>query len=169
MKCEKCGYESEDNKLFQDIFLCSVCRQFAPPSDLGAYLAEKIDGRVLDPFRKFSKANISGMTNKFKQGNVMSRAAFGYKIVNKEMVIDQEKSLIVQSIFQDFLNQEISLNALAKKYGFSVNGLKKILKNFTYLGKLKFSGGIIQGKHQPIISSELFNKVQNKIESIGKK
>ena len=64
MKCEKCGYESEDNKLFQDIFLCSVCRQFAPPSDLGAYLAEKIDGRVLDPFRKFSKANISGMTNK---------------------------------------------------------------------------------------------------------
>ncbi len=165
MRCEKCGYESDENKLFQETCLCSICRQFAPSSNLGEYLSEKIDSRVLDSFRKFSRSNISGMNDKFKQGNVMSRAAFGYRIVNKELVVDEEKKLQVQGIFQDFLNQETSLNSLAKKYGFSVNGLKKILKNFTYLGKVKFSGGIIQGKHQPIISSELFNKVQNKLEN----
>ncbi len=165
MKCEKCGFDSEDNKKFRDIFLCSICRQFAPSDNLKEYLAEKIDFKQLESFRKYSKANISGMREKFNQGNIMSRAAFGYKIVNKELVADEEKKLLVQLIFQEFLNQNSSLNSLAKKYGFSVNGIKKILKNFTYLGKVKFSNNIIQGKHQPIISSELFNKVQNKLEN----
>ncbi|MCX6748791.1 MAG: recombinase family protein [Candidatus Pacearchaeota archaeon] len=164
MKCEKCGYESEENKKFREAYLCQVCRQFAPSENLQDYLNEKVDSKALESFRRFSKANISGMKEKFKQGNIMSRAAYGYKIVNKELVPDEEKKILVQGIFQDFLNQDASLNALAKKYGFSVNGLKKILKNFTYLGKVKFSGGILQGKHQPIISSELFNKVQNKLE-----
>jgi len=58
----------------------------------------------------------------------------------------------------------MSLNKLAKKYNFSVNGIKKILKNFTYIGKVKFSGQIIDGEHEPIISPTLFNKVQNKLE-----
>jgi dTDP-4-amino-4,6-dideoxygalactose transaminase len=58
--------------------------------------------------------------------------------------------------------------ALAKKHNFSVNGLKKILRNFTYIGKVKFDGQIHQGKHQAIISSMLFNKVQDKLDKIKK-
>ena len=46
-------------------------------------------------------------------------------------------------------------------------GIKKILRNFTYIGKVKFSGQILQGKHEAIISPELFNKVQNKLENLG--
>jgi hypothetical protein len=34
----------------------------------------------------------------------MSRAPFGYKIENKELIVDEEKKLIVPQIFFDFLN-----------------------------------------------------------------
>ena len=48
-----------------------------------------------------------------------------------------------------------------------VNGLKKILTNFTYIGKIKFNNQIFNGNHQPILSSTLFNHVQNKFERLG--
>src|SRR3989344_7176684 len=171
--CEKCSYESEENKSIKledkEIYLCSICKQFAPSNNLQEYLQEKIDWKVLESFRKFqdrTKLKI-GMQEKAKQGKIMSRAPHGYKLVNKELVLDEEKKLIVEEIFRTFLEQDISLNQLAKKFNLSVNGLKKILRNFTYMGKTKFAGQISQGKHQPLISSELFNKVQTKLEKLN--
>ena len=169
MKCEKCGYDSLDNKKFSntEIYLCQICRQFASSDNLSEYLQEKIDWRQLESFRKQKNKNLQGMKNKIKEGKIMSRAAFGYKIEKKELIPDLEKQLIVEELFRTFLEQNISLNQLARQFGFSVNGIKKILKNFTYIGKVKFEGQIGPGKHSPIISSELFNKVQNKIETLN--
>ncbi len=166
-RCRKCNYESNENRKISDnVYLCSVCRKFLPSSksEIPLYLQEKTDWQNLETFRKFSHSGKTGMKEKAKQGNIMSRAAFGYKIENKQLIPDEEKSLIVQKIFMDFLSQEISLNQLAGKYGFSVNGIKKILKNFTYIGRIKFDGQILSGSHKPIISPELFNKVQSKLE-----
>ena len=166
MACEKCGYEGEENEN-----LCSICKQFAPIDEekLKEYLDEKIDWRLLESFRKFlgERKTTKGMEKMAEEGKVMSRAAFGYKIIGGNLIIDEEKKLIVQKIFMEFLNESISLNQLSKRYGFSVNGLKKILRNFTYIGKVKFSGIISQGKHEAIISPELFNKVQRKLEEFG--
>ena len=108
-----------------------------------------------------------GMVEKAVQGNLMSRAPFGYKIENKKLV-PAENFREVEEIFEEFLNKDISLTKLAKKHNFSVNGLKKILKNFTYIGKIKFNNQIHDGNHEPIISSTLFNHVQNKLEKIKK-
>lgn len=166
-KCEKCGYESEENRLIDKICLCSVCSKFAPSSNLAAYVKEKIDGKLLETFRKASNRNIEGMQKKAQEGRVMSRAPFGYKIESKQLIPDEQNKLLIEEIFRTFLESDMSLNQLAKKYNFSVNGLKKILKNFTYIGKVKFSGQIIQGKHQPLITTELFNKVQLKLEKLG--
>jgi len=169
-KCEKCGYESCENKKIDQVYLCSICSQFAPDKDkLLKYLEEKIEWKSLETFRKFGKKTTFGMQEKANQGKVMSRAAFGYKIVNKELIIDESQKLIIQEIFRTFLEQDISLNQLAKKHNFSVNGIKKILRNFTYIGKIKFAGQVTQGKHISIISPELFNKVQSKLENLGVK
>ena|SRR6056297_2015085 len=107
-----------------------------------------------------------GMLKKAQSGNVMSRAAFGYKIQEGRLIPAENKE-VVGNIFLDFQNNKISLNKLAKKYGFSINGIKKILTNFTYIGKIKFNGELHQGKHQPLISSMLFNHVQDKLERMG--
>ena len=106
------------------------------------------------------------MIKKASQGNLMARPPFGYKITNGKL-IPAENFREVEEIFEDFLNNKISLRQLSEKHHFSVNGLKKILKNFTYIGKIKFNNQIHEGTHQPIVSSTLFTHVQNKLERLG--
>ena len=126
---------------------------------------------IISAMAEFER-NVTGERTKFsmdkkvRDGSPITRAAFGYKMENKNLV-PAEDSYLVQEIFQDFLNTEISLTKLSKKYGFSVNGIKKILTNITYLGKNKFNKQIHQGTHQQLISSTLFNHVQNKLDKLG--
>jgi DNA invertase Pin-like site-specific DNA recombinase len=118
---------------------------------------------------KLQKANQKkGMITKASKGKPMSRAAFGYNLTYGNLVPSQNFRE-VEEIFEEFLNTNISLTQLANKHHFSVNGMKKILKNFTYIGKIKFNNEIHEGKHQSIISSTLFNHVQNKLERLGVK
>ena len=107
-----------------------------------------------------------GMIKKATEGNLMSRAPLGYNIENKKLIHAENKSEVIE-IFEEFLNEKISLRKLAEKHKLSVNGLKKILTNFTYIGKVKFNNQIYEGTHEPIISSTLFNHVQNKLEKLG--
>ncbi len=107
-----------------------------------------------------------GMINKASKGNLMSRPAFGYRIENNKL-IPAKNSEEVREIFEEFLNEKISLSQLARKHNLSVNGLKKILTNFTYIGKIKFNNEVHDGNHEPIISSTLFNHVQNKLGKLG--
>ena len=170
-KCIKCGHESEDNLEKFRIPLCNICYRFCPNSEdkFKEYVNEKIDGNTLKTFRKFSEIENpqkKAMIKKATSGNIMSRPAFGYKLENGKL-IPAQNFREVEEIFEEFLTKKISLTQLSKKHNFSVNGLKKILKNFTYIGKIKFNNQIHEGNHQPIISSTLFNHVQNKLERLG--
>jgi len=130
----------------------------------------KLMFHIISAFAEFER-NVTGERTKFsmdkkaRDGGLVSRAPFGYKIEDKKL-IPKEDSYLVQELFQDFLNNEISLTKLSQKYKLSVNGLKKILTNQTYLGKIKFDGQTHQGTHQTLISSTLFNHVQNKLEKL---
>lgn len=107
-----------------------------------------------------------GMIERVSQGDVVSRAPFGYVIEDGKLTPAQNY-VEIEEIFQEFLTSNISLRQLSEKHNLSVNGLKKILTNFTYIGKVKFNNQIHQGNHRPIISTTLFNHVQNKLERLG--
>jgi len=123
--------------------------------------------KQLETLKQNSRGEVQkkGMVAKALKGNLMSRAPFGYKIESKKL-IPAGNYLEVEEIFEEFLNEKISLTKLAEKHKLSVNGLKKVLKNFTYLGKIKFNNQIHEGNHEPIISSTLFNHVQNKLDRL---
>ncbi len=122
--------------------------------------------KEIEKLKQRGEIQKQGMIKKAIKGSVMSRAPFGYKIENKKL-IPTKNYLEVEEIFEEFLSSKISLRQLAKKYDFSVNGLKKVLTNFTYIGKIKFNNQIYEGDHKPIISSTLFNHVQNKLERLN--
>ena len=172
MKCEKCGYKSGDNKKKGEVFLCSVCYQFSPDDkkSLNRYVNEKIESSVLETFRKYhvpqGEKQKQGMIRKASKGSLMSRAPFGYKLTEGK-IAPAENYQEVEEIFGEFLADKVSLRKIAEKHKFSVNGLKKILKNFTYIGKIKFDNQIFDGTHEPIISTTLFNHVQDKLERLG--
>lgn len=171
-KCIKCGYENETNKEKFGLVLCNICHRFAPndQNEFKQYVQEKTNSENLEVFRKYAKPvgenQKQGMIEKAEKGELMSRAPFGYNI-EKGRLIPAVNSEEVREIFEEFLNTNQSLRKIAEKYKFSVNGLKKILTNFTYIGKIKFNGQIHQGNHQPLISSTLFNHVQNKLSNLG--
>ncbi len=108
-----------------------------------------------------------GMIKKASQGRHVSRVPFGYKWENKKL-IPAENFREIEEIFEEFLQKDMNLSRLARKHNFSINGLKKILRNFAYVGKVKFDGQIHQGKHQALISSTLFNKVQDRLDKLKK-
>lgn len=169
MVCEKCSYlDEKETKIFGRT-LCRICAFFAPEKeeDFNKYIEEKIDWRNLETFRKYGqkigKKQKEGMEKKAKEGKIMSRIPFGYSLVNGQL-IENENASKVHSIFKEFLETDISLNKLSKKYGFSINGLKKILKNRVYLGEIKFNGQYFKSSHKPLISPEIFYAVQRKLE-----
>ena len=169
MPCEKCNYQDKKEVEKFNKKLCKVCAQFAPEKiqDFQNYISEKIDWKVIDTFRKYNQSpgqkQKQGMDTKAKQGNLVTRAPFGYDVVEGKLVPNQEASK-VHSLFSVFLNKDYSLNSLAKNYALSVNGVKKILTNRTYLGEIKFDGKLNKGTHAKIISDEIFYAVQRKLK-----
>jgi hypothetical protein len=180
-KCKKCGYYSPLGKGLvvnkeNNIAICDICNTFAPSEEdkFKEYISEKINWQSLETFRKFNinkashSPNKKGMILGAKQGKLMARPAYGYRVLDGKLIPDEQESQNITLIFEEFSNGK-SLNQIAQQYRLSVNGIKKILKNFTYLGKIKFAGNIVQGSHSPLISSELFNRVQQRFESLNKK
>lgn len=171
MECAKCGYDSEKNRKRGDKILCDVCRRLAPDDDSSfeKYVGEKIDKESLEPFRKYLQnegKRKKTMVKMATKGNLMSRAPFGYRTEEKKLIPAENYQEVIE-IFEEFLNEKTSLRKIAEKHQLSVNGLKKVLRNFTYIGKIKFGNQIYEGDHKPIISTTLFNHVQNKMERMG--
>ena len=170
--CEKCSYISADLTEKFGHTLCNFCMYFSPDKKdlMEKYIQEKVDFRHIQTYRKQGiTKNYKGkmkMKNLAKNGIVVSRPAFGYSVVNKKLKPNQDAQVVV-NIFSEFLEKNISLTSLSKKYGFSINGIKRILTNFTYIGKIKFGKQIYQSSHNPIISSTLFNQVQDKLEKLN--
>ncbi len=168
MVCVKCGYLDKNEKTIFGKKLCSVCAKFAPDNeeDFEKYISEKIDWKILDTFRKHNLRSQGKtkktMSKRASEGKVMSRPPLGYDVVDGKLQPNQDAAK-VHSLFKIFLEKDCSLNSLAKNYGLSVNGLKKILTNRTYLGEIKFDGTLNKGNHEPIISAEIFYAVQRKL------
>lgn len=122
--------------------------------------------KEIEKFSTIRENQKQAMIAKATKGKLMSRAPFGYSFVDGSLV-PAENFHEIDEIFEEFLHENLSLRKLSEKHKLSVNGLKKILKNFTYIGKVKFNNQVFTGNHQPIISSTLFNHVQNKMERLG--
>lgn len=180
-RCNKCGFYSPMGKGLEinpdfNIVLCNVCSIFAPGEveKFDHYVQEKLEWQNLETFRNsgMNRASHSphknSMIAKSKQGMLMARPAFGYDVKKGQLIVNPETSETVRDIFKSFL-AGTSLNQISKRFGISLNGIKKILKNFTYLGKIKFDNQILQGNHAPIISSDIFNQAQSCFEEIYKK
>ncbi len=95
---------------------------------------------------------------------------YGYITRDKRLVPDGQKSQKLKTIFETFAGTGCladTYQTLKSKHifddkdlPFSKAHLQSILKNEVYLGKVKFSGKVYSGLHQPLISDELFNHVQ---------
>lgn len=113
--------------------------------------------------------------------------AYGYKSINKELVIVEEQAEVIREIFKLYLDgwgykkiamhlTNIGIKTL-KNEEWSIQGIKQVLDNPLYAGFIQYgkhkdweknrrSGKqndpiIVEGKHKPIISIDTWEKTQN--------
>ena len=130
-----------------------------------------------------------GTLQKVKKGGTATRAPLGYrnvgKIVNdfeeRVVVIDEDRAPHIQWLFEQYATGEWSFERLATavtERGLTLRPTKSrpaspvnfkqvaaILTNRYYLGYVSYGGVEYPGKHEPIISTELFTTVQDVIAS----
>ena len=95
---------------------------------------------------------------------------FGYNLENKKFAINEEEAKIVKNIFDSYVSSEslsgvyneLKYKNLKDRDGhyFSKSRIYYILRNIVYLGKHKYAEKIYRGLHQPIITENTFNLVQ---------
>ncbi len=127
---------------------------------------------ILSVFAQLERENIRertrmGMQERVKSGLWMGggRVPFGYSYdPSKDILVPDKHAEDVKRIFELYL-QGYSTTQLADMFEVSEDKqITDILGRITYLGKIKFRGEIFDARHEPIISQELWDKVQRERE-----
>ena len=130
---------------------------------------------------------------RFEQGKPWNSTMLGYRIENEQLVVVPEEAAIVRQIFLDYLSgmgKNAIANKLSRSgitapsmKNWSYTGVCKILKNEKYIGNMVLQKTyrpdfrtkkdvvnkgfarqyFVEGSHEPIISKELFDAVQQEM------
>ena len=122
-----------------------------------------------------------GNRQKLRRGEWPGQKPLGYIYDHRlrNIVPDPKTTKIVQKIFKEFATGKYSLEMISKKlaqYGItSKNGkprsnssIYNLLTHQLYTGIMKWKDEVYEGKYKPIISKELFDKVQEILKQRGK-
>lgn len=117
---------------------------------------------------------IKGQREKVAQGGWLTLAPVGYlnDKAERTIVLDPEQAPLVRSAFELYAGGLVSLDDLAKtmhQRGLRMRKQKsvhksvihKMLRNPVYCGKVRYHGDTFAGSHTPIVSVELFERVQD--------
>src|SRR4030042_6873696 len=122
-----------------------------------------------------------GLRQKVRRGEYPTLAPMGY--INdsrtKTIVVDKKKSSVIRKAFQLYTENNSRLEDISDFL--AQNGIKSkkdnklhrdrisyLLSNPFYIGLFRYSGEIHEGKHQPVVSKKIFDKVQEVLKQRGK-
>lgn len=173
-------YKSMLKKNNVSVISCSEALDDSPYSSLIERIIEWMDEYY--SIRLSSEVK-RGMKEKVERGQAVTRASFGYDIVDKKFIVNEATAPYVRKMFTDFVagkglkNIARELNALGIK---TVRGnrwetrtVEYIISNPVYIGKIRWNPShktdrnfndpdimLIDGIHEPIIDKETFDKAQ---------
>ncbi len=123
-----------------------------------------------------SEETRKGMIEKAEKGELPSKAPIGYvnDPHNRTIKVDSERSPLLKRAFELYVTGDYSLTTLRDKLNreglttrtgakMCKRSVQTILRNHFYYGSFLWSGKLWDGKHEAIISKELFDKVQGKL------
>ena len=146
----------------------------------------------LEAMAEYYSINLSeevkkGMLEKHSLGELQTCPSYGYDAKDNILVINENEAKIVKYIFEEYgINHTPMIEIARNLYKMGIKTKKGksfenrticyILNNPVYIGKLKYTPGtrkahtfddpntiLVDGKHSPIISMELWNKVQQEL------
>src|ERR1035437_7644664 len=118
-----------------------------------------------------------GMRQKLRRGEWANKPPLGYmsNLKTKNIEPDPVKGKIIQRLFAEFAegkhsmktaNERLYFWGITSKFGglISNSAMHWILTNPLYFGIIRYDGEMYEGKYEPIISRETFDKVQARLK-----
>lgn len=146
-------------------------RRYLPEDNALIFNVES--GMANQYIRDLSKNVKRGMQTKLNNGDYPNNAKIGYvnDKINKKILIDEERGKYIKRVFELYATGSHSLKSVADilyTEGFRSRGgnkynkskVHKILQDPFYYGVMFVKGKYYSGNHKPIISKDLFDKVQ---------
>jgi len=122
-----------------------------------------------------------GLRQKIRNGVWPGWAPVGYlnNLKTKMIDVDSEKAPKVRKLFELYATGNFTFHSLAnwcKEHNLkgnlgkdiSTSNIPIILQNIFYTGLMKYKGEIFEGKHKPLISKKLFDRVQEALKQRGR-
>ncbi len=117
---------------------------------------------------------------KLRNGEWLAKAPFGYKNITlpdgkKDVIIDEFPANTIRKVFELYATEAYSMDLLAEKlkkdYGINIlrSFIDKALRNHFYYGVMVVKGKMYNHKYPPLISKDLFDKVQDIKAGFNKK
>lgn len=171
----------------QQVTFVSITQHFNTNTSMG-----RLTLNILLSFAQFEREMISERT-KDKMGAARKKGKWvgglpglGYEVdkPTKKLLINPKEAVIIRRIFQLYIEGKSlrdiaqTLNAegfrtktyVGRKHNsggvlFRNTNIQLILRNPTYMGKIRYEDKLYQGLHDPIVTEEVFKKVQEKLKS----
>jgi DNA invertase Pin-like site-specific DNA recombinase len=126
-----------------------------------------------DYIRNLKQEILKGIRGRLKDGYYPSRAPVGYKDNGRGQLktIHPKQGKLVKELFNLYASKEHNVITLAdemykrglrnyKGNRVCKSGISRILNNPFYIGVIKMKDEFYEGKHEPLISTQLFKRVQ---------
>jgi site-specific DNA recombinase len=142
-----------------------------PATDLvSAWGAQDAPSRLSDRVR-------AAMRRKAVKGEVLGRPPYGYKVGNRRRLeLIPEEAVVVRYIFRLYLSEGMGIRLIARRLNsedlktrrggnWSMVSIRDILRNRAYLGTYSRFGVRVPGSHPPLVSTEDFHVVQDRLNA----
>lgn len=148
--------------------------------DESALLTDALLGAMNEMFSiKLSKNVIRGMEYMAQNGEFPVPPPYGYVKINGVMTVVEKEAKLVRKIYEMYLERPVyhavtvAINeegyTTRKGYKWASRDIKRIVTNPAYIGYIRYRGKDYKGTHEPIITEELYDKVQKIIKNMPKR
>ena len=136
---------------------------------------------VLEASAEYFSANLAQNVKRGQRENMAKGlhvggcAPYGYKIVDKKLVVIEEEARVIRCAFHEYakgtqkkkLRETLHAKGLSSRKGTPIadSTLYNIFKNKKYIGIYEFGDGEVTGGCPPIVDKEIFDKVQEVLAS----
>lgn len=117
---------------------------------------------------------LAGMRQRALRGEVLGRAPYGYRVVDRHLRVQPEEAAVVREIFDRCLARGEGVRVIARALNeaghrtrlggaWSMVSVRGVLRNPVYTGTYRRLGVLVPGEHEPLITRDQFAAVQERL------
>ena len=138
---------------------------------------------LLESMAEYYSANLSqnvkrGLRESAEKGNFCGGLIpYGYKLVNKKLVPDEKTAPVIRYVFEEYAKgtskkeiiDELNRRGIRNRAGnpLTYTSFQHAMRQTTYIGEHIYKGKVLEGCATPIITREVFDKVQERLASVA--